>query len=156
MPVSQFPTKFNSDYPLEPDGPIHLILQDVKPELPALFVKQMKGGGASYSLQSSRLVLRWDITYSGLTRDQVQPLDDHYLEAQDQFGAFDFRHQRTGILYSNVHYELYDYPPHEHVDCQSRHIVLIKRPPQNDPGAILGENGDFMLSETGFHILQQN
>lgn len=156
MTVSQFPTRFDPDFPDEPSTQAHLILQDLTPEFPSLSVKVMKGGGATYGLQNANPVLRWSLAYDGLMREEAQVLDDHYLMAQSQFQSFSFRHPRSKILYSNVRIESYDYPTHQHIDCQARNITLIKRPPQNDPGAILGENGDFMLSETGFHILQQN
>lgn len=156
MTVAQFPTRFNSDYPTEPISQDHLILVDRDPEFPALYVKPMKGGGASYSLQSNKVILRWDFTYNGLLPDEAAVLDDHRMLAQDQFGAFSFRHPRTGYKYENVHYESFENPGHEHINCQSRHVVLVCRVRLTDLGAILGENGDFMLSQTGFHILQQN
>lgn len=156
MPVSQFPTRYNPDYPDDPVSLTHLILVDHPPEWPAASIKTFKDGGATYSLQNTNYVLRWELSYDALTREDAEVLDNHYLEAQSIFGSFSFRHPRRGVLFTNVHYESFEYPAHEHVDCQSRHIVLIKRPPQNDPGFLLLESGDNLLLESGGNVLRQN
>lgn len=156
MPVPQFPTRYHPDYPSDPIGPPHLILIDVPPEYPALTVKPMKGGGATYGLQSNKVILRWDFSYNGLLPEDVAILDDHRMQAQDQFGAFDFRHPRTGYKYTNVHYESFENPGHQNLKIQSRHIVLVCRVTLGALDAILGEAGGFMLSQTGFHILNEN
>jgi lysophospholipase L1-like esterase len=125
--AGQFPTPYNSDFPDEPAGPPYLNLLDMSPEYPSLAVKLMKGGGAVYSLPSSKIVLPWDFTYGGLTEAQAKVLDDYRAETQDAFESFDFRHPRSGIMYHGCHMRLFEDPGHEKIWSQSRHIVIEKR-----------------------------
>jgi hypothetical protein len=128
MPVSQFPTPLDPANPSEPDGPIYLLLQDYAPEYPSVIVHIFKDGGASYGLPNPFALFRWELFYDGHTAAAIETLDNHWVEAQGLFGGFNFRHPRTGTLYSDVHYESYERSSHTKFDIQSRRIVLIKRP----------------------------
>lgn len=146
MPVSQYPTRFDPAHSGEASGPDHLILIDVPPEYPALTMKLFKDGGAVYSLPSTNVVERWDLNYDGLSEEDAAILDNHRIEAMDQFESFSFRHPRTGILYTNVHYETYENPGHQIITCQSRHVVLVRRGSLVATSPTLLTNG-FLLRE---------
>lgn len=127
MPTPQFPTPPKAAFPAEPAGPPYLYLVDVPQEFFGT-TKEFKDGGANYALPNSSGVIRFDFTYNGLTQAMVAPLDTHYNAVHGIAEGFQFRHPRTGVLYNDVHYEVYEYPGHEWLHVQSRHIILIKRP----------------------------
>lgn len=128
MPVSQYPTKPNAGFPLEPAGPQHLILQDIPPVFAGSSIKEMKDGGGTYSIATPNYILQWEFLYGGQEPAQIAPLDAHWLEAHGIADGFNFRHPRTNVLYTDVHYQVFEYPQHDKLKAQARRIVLIKRP----------------------------
>jgi len=130
MPPAQYPTPFKAAFPSEPAGPMYVKLLDLAIEYPGAVVKLFKDGGASIGLSNANGVLRFEFTYDGLTLAEAATLDGHVASAIFEFYGFQFRHPRTGTLYNDVHYEIYepDHPVPNGMSQQSRHIILIKRP----------------------------
>jgi len=91
-------------------------------------VHEFKDLGRSYGRTNTEKALRWEFTYDGLDETQAAILDSHYASASGIFEGFQFRHPRTDVLYSDVHYESYDEPTHVKRDTNARKLVLIKSP----------------------------
>lgn len=135
MSVAQYPTPLNSAHLTEPDGPgpggtslCGFKLERLVNEYPSVIVKLMVDGGATYGADSATAVARWRLTYTGMTAAQAAVLDAHHDSARHNLLGFDFRDPRTGTLYSDVHYESYEYPGHTLYSVQSRVVTLAKRP----------------------------
>lgn len=140
MSVGQYPTPRSSSHSSEPDGPgIASIsptgtnicgynLQQLPNEYASVIVKPMVDNGATYGADSGSAVLRWKFTYTGLSATQAAVLDTHFASAKNQLLGFAFRDPRTDTMYSDVHYESYEYPPHTFYQSQSRIVTLVKRP----------------------------
>lgn len=128
MPVSQYPTPFDAAYPTEPSGPIISIFQDLPVEYRGTIIKEFKDGGANFGESTANPTLRWLIKHVGLYVAETAVLDAHWIEARGLFSGFSFRHPRTDVLYSDVHYESYNYPEHRKIYMQERTTILIKRP----------------------------
>ena len=137
MPPSQYPTPFNSAHPGEPAGPgpwgtspCGFIFHEHELEYPSNIVKTMDDGGATYGASSTNAVRRWVISYTGLDPTQAGVLDAHYASAFGSLLGFSFRVplSRGDTLYTDVHYESYQYPQHEKYPVQSRIVTLTKRP----------------------------
>lgn len=135
MSVAQYPTPYNPSHTGEPAGPgpggsslCGYKLQRLKDEYPSIVVKEMDAGNASYGATNVSPVMRWQFTYTGLTAAQAAVLDAHYAAAFERFLGFQFRDPRTGTLYTDVHYDAYEYPAHEQYNNQTRIVTLIKRP----------------------------
>lgn len=128
MPISQFPTRYNAAHPSEPAADTHLILQDVTPER-GISIQTFKDNGKSRGTESPNAVtLRWILIYDGESATDAAVYDAHYVESLEGLLPFSFRHPRTGILYTDVYYESFVYPQHEHLNSQRREITLIKSP----------------------------
>lgn len=128
MPVSQYPTPFNAAHPAEPAGPIVAVVQSIPPDYRGTIVKEFKDGGANIGMSTENATLRFLLFYHGLFAAEVETLDNHWVEALGIAEGFNFRHPRTDILYTDVHYESFEYPEHRKIYMQQRRIILIKRP----------------------------
>lgn len=135
MSVAQYPTPYSAAHSSEPDGPgpggtspCGYILQRLPDEYGSVIVKEMTDKGATYGADTTNIVMRWQFTYTGLSAAQAAVLDGHRAAALDKLLGFNFRDPRTGTLYSNVHYDDYQYPAHVSYQSQSRIVTLIKRP----------------------------
>lgn len=128
MPVAQYPTPTVVAPDVNEIGPWIAVFQDLPIEYRGATVKEFKDGGASYGLANANGVLRFLIGYQGLFPVEVAILDAHYNSANGLFGGFNFRHPRTNVLYTDVHYESYEYPQHSKIYMQERNVILIKRP----------------------------
>jgi hypothetical protein len=124
--AAQFPTRRNPAHLSEPIGPDHLILRDLVPEY-SVTIKEFKDKGRSYGQINTANAQRWELIYNGLTAAQAATLDAHYVDAQGQFESFSFRHPRTSVLHTDVHYESFE-RSHEKIWSQSVRIVLVKTP----------------------------
>jgi hypothetical protein len=115
------------DLPLPENGaPMYTAFIDLPPQFQTETSEAYKDGSFDYSLTSDVPVLRWRLEYTNnLRQDEAAVVDGHYSDAGGTSGGFAFTHPRTGIVYRNTHYESFDNPGHEHVDNQSRSIVLV-------------------------------
>lgn len=131
MAVAQYPT---------PDigGPPIAIFQQLPDEATGLLVRTFKDGGNSVAAESLAVELRWDLLYQDgvgyLTPTEAAMLDSHVrssvFSAKESFSlyGFNFRDPRSHILYTDVHYEVFEYPQHKKIKYTARHVVLVKRP----------------------------
>lgn len=97
-------------------------------EYRSLVTKEFKDGGAALGLPVTTPMLRWIILYDGLYDSEAYMIDSHYLSANGMYDGFTFRHPRTGVLYSDVHYEKFTVD-HRKTWIQRREVTLLKRPP---------------------------
>lgn len=105
MSVAIYPTPPNSLHVGETTGPPYLKLLDHPPDYPSNTMHEFKDGGASYGAANTNAVLRFEFEYDGLTSAQAAVLDAHVASAKGILTGFTFRHPRTDVLYSDVHYE---------------------------------------------------
>lgn len=91
--------------------------------------------GADFALQAGGSgKLTWLIRYDGLSRTEAAILDAHVASAaydpdNGSGRSFNMRDKITAVLYTNVRYAAGGYTRnHSNVDCQSRVIILEKRP----------------------------
>jgi hypothetical protein len=139
LSVSNYPTPYNPSHTGEPAGPgprgtspCGYILQELPPEYPGMVEKVMVDGGSTRGADTTNKVRRFLLIYTGLTSAQAKVLDDHRAEANDTLLGFSFRYYRPSMsideLLSDVHYQSFEYPPHQSYNDQSRTVTLIKRP----------------------------
>jgi hypothetical protein len=72
-------------------------------------------------------VYLFTLTYGGLTAAEAAILDAHFAEVHGVFTGFVFRHPRTGVVYSDVHYLSFEVD-HAKIWNHGRVTTLIKRP----------------------------
>ena len=127
MSTNQYPT--NSI--VAPDdnvlGPQINKLLDLVPQYSTSF-HEFKDLGRSYGLSNTSSSLRWELTYEGLDSTQAGVLDTHYASVKGIYTGFQFRHPRTGTLYTDVHYAEEMEVDHEKTWIQSRKVILTKTP----------------------------
>lgn len=135
MSLGQFPAPYNPLHTGDPAGPgprgtspCGFIMQQLPDEYPGLIEKVMLDGGATYGADTTNTIKRWQFTYTGLNQAQAAVLDTHRADAKGRLLGFSFRDWRTDTLYTDCHYESYEYPQHQNLDNQSRILTLIKRP----------------------------
>lgn len=124
--AAQFPTHLQLGGDTNTIGPQPLKLLDVPPEY-AITQKIFKDKGASVGQATTSTVLVWRLSYDGLTAAEYDTLLTHYNDAQGMFEGFNFRHPRTAVLHSDVHYRSFE-ADHLKTHCRSCEIVLEKRP----------------------------
>lgn len=130
MAVAQFPSPSNYTVHVgDPTGPPCLKIRQLKPERPSVIFKEMVDGGGTYGANSTTKVLRWELTFGGLTTTQAAQLDDHNDSAYDTLLGFSWRDPRTDTLHTDTHYESYDRDHSgQYGNSQSRSMILVKRP----------------------------
>lgn len=107
----------------------------MQPELYQVSVAEYDDGGLDFALQCGGSgIKRWILRYDGLSQVQAAILDAHlasaaYSEEHGSARSFNFRDKFTTTLYTNVRYAPGGYArSHVHIGCQSREVVLEKRP----------------------------
>lgn len=121
MPVGNYPTP-------EFGGPPIAVIQELPIEYPSVIEKIFKDEGASTGLSNANGVRRWLILHHGLFPAEATTLDNHNSSAKHNYEGFSFKNPRTGVTYTDVHYEEYEYPQHRRYTWTERRTVLIKRP----------------------------
>lgn len=109
-------------------GPPIALIQKLPVTFPGARSKEFKDGGASYGLSNANGLQKWLIIHQGLTTAEGTTLDNHNVSANGIYGGFTFKDPRSGITYTDVHYESYDYPQHKRITMTERRTVLVKRP----------------------------
>lgn len=129
MAVAEFPM-----YSTSTGNPLPLLFF-MQPELFQVSMTTYDDGGSDFALQAGGSgIKRWVLHYDGLTAVDAAIFDAHVASAaySEEFGSarsFNFRDRDTGTLYTNVRYSPGGYTrSHTHINCQSRDIVLEKRP----------------------------
>src|SRR5207302_4699761 len=113
MPVSQYPTE-------DIGGPKIALIQKLPVTFPGATSKEFKDGGASYGLSNANGLQKWLILHQGLTTAEAATLDNHNASANGIYGGFTFKDPRTGVTYTDVHYETYEYPQHKRITMTER------------------------------------
>jgi hypothetical protein len=111
----------------EPLGPPYLKFLDQAPVYASTVVKEFKDGGAAIGLPNLTPVYLFTLTYGGLFAAEAAQLDTHYAQAHGVFEGFVFRHPRTGVVWSDVHYLSFEVD-HAKIWNNGRITTLIKRP----------------------------
>lgn len=110
-------------------GPMWLKMHPFQPDYSGVIERHdYEDRGASFVSHSDEGVLRWLIEYDGLEIDEVAVLDGHRAEAFGELFGFSFINPRTGVTFTDVHYDESFEEDHSKIWINQRVIHLIKRP----------------------------
>lgn len=86
-------------------------------------------GGASFTIRNDTAPIRWLIIYDGLLEDEAAIFDAHRADAFGEVYGFSLTNPRTGVTYTDVHYDEGFEEDHVLYQTINRRVIhLIKRP----------------------------